>query len=344
MDAALPPLGRMSLIAIWIETLFYGANVILFVTCLWVLLSRVHKINIPLLASTVLLFSMCSAHVALSLVQLLQGFTNPAITSQPSGTDMYFAIESDPVYSAKNMLYNFAVFSQDILLIWRLYMVWGRNWKVCIVPIIMECIHIGTILVAAVLLTMPSTNVFSTAVQAWGLTGWGMDVAVNSLVTFGIAYRLWLADREMASASSAGGYKTAMFTVLESGALFATATIVLFALDASGNVAGNVGISPVSQLAATTPMLIIARVGVLSTAKNHGDSSVSHSSFAARVSRPSMATRKIEVSIQRTEDVENVYPLKDVKAGMGSGPSSMEEGRAYRPSFSGNVVAPFLSS
>ncbi|KAH7928994.1 hypothetical protein BV22DRAFT_1126074 [Leucogyrophana mollusca] len=322
---ALPPLGRMSLIAIWFETLLYGANVILFVTCLWVLTSHVQKISIPLLASTLLLFSLCTAHVSLSLVQVLQAYTDLEVMAA-GGPDLYFAVESNAIYSAKNMLYNFAVFSQDILLIWRLYMVWARNWKICIVPIIMECIHIGTILVAAVLLTEPATDVFSHSVQAWGLSGWAMDVAVNTLVTFGIAYRLWCAEKQSVNTNGKqASYKTAMFTVLESGAIFATATIILFALDVSGNVAGNVGISPVSQLAATTPMLIIARVGVLSAAKRVHDSN-SHPSRGSTVTAPrtSRPSKRIEVSIQH--DVDRVYPLKDFNPEKTS-PTSLEEGK-----------------
>ncbi|KDQ57647.1 hypothetical protein JAAARDRAFT_687278 [Jaapia argillacea MUCL 33604] len=304
MDLSLvPPLGRMFLVAIWLETLLC----VLFAACMWVLTSRRKKVHGLLFISTAILFAMSTVHVALSLVQLLQAFVDPTVLATPRGSDIYWINEANPIYSAKNMLYNFSVFAQDFLLIWRLYMVWGQNWKICVLPMFFEAIHISAILVAAVLLTKPGVDVFSRAVQGWGLAGWALDVFVNTSVTSAIAYKLWLANKNLADHfAKRSGYLTAMFTVLESGAIFAGATIVLFSLDAAGSVAGNVGISPVAQLATMTPLLIIVRVGLAKTVTRQDTSLGTGSLVTTRAS-----SRRIEVNVSQSAAVTHDYPLKE---------------------------------
>ncbi|KDQ58929.1 hypothetical protein JAAARDRAFT_647424 [Jaapia argillacea MUCL 33604] len=296
MDLSLvPPLGRMFLVAIWLETLLYGANCVLFAACMWVLESGRQEVHRLLFISTSLLFAMSSAHIALSLVQLLQAFGDPAVLATPRGSDVYWINEANPIYSAKNMVYCFSVFAQDILLIWRLYMVWGQSWKVCILPVVFEIVHIVAILTAATLLTRPGVDVFGRAVQAWGLSGWALDVLVNTGVTCAIAYKLWLVNKNLPDPV----YLTAMFTVLESGAIFAGATIILFCLDAAGSVAGNVGISPIAQLATTTPLLIVVRLNLAKTVSKH--SSAEDSLLTTRAS-----SGRIEFDVPHSESTTQV--------------------------------------
>lgn len=76
-----------------------------------------------------------------------------------------------------------------------------------------------------------------------------LDLLFNTCVTSGIAYRLWLAGRDVSDSADRNVYKSAMFTIIESGALMASCTVVMFALDIAGSPAGLIGVSVSCQIA-----------------------------------------------------------------------------------------------
>jgi hypothetical protein len=95
--------------------------------------------------------------------------------------------------------------------------------------------------------------VFDKLLHRWALVNWSMDLAVNIGVTAGIAYRLWSVGAELHSATGrkSNKYHGALLTVIESGGLFTTATLVTVALYLSGEIATVMAIDSVTQLAAS---------------------------------------------------------------------------------------------
>ncbi|KAG1855954.1 hypothetical protein F4604DRAFT_1219167 [Suillus subluteus] len=74
---------------------------------------------------------------------------------------------------------------------WRLYVIWGRNFTICIIPFIIWMLHciIASIAVSGFI---PATATPLTRnVHSYGLAGWGLETGVNFLASDGIAYRLW---------------------------------------------------------------------------------------------------------------------------------------------------------
>jgi hypothetical protein len=53
-----------------------------------------------------------------------------------------------------------------------------------------------------------------------------------------------------------------MFTVIESGALVASCTLIMFVLDMTGSPSGFMAFNVAIQIATTTPLLIITRLGL----------------------------------------------------------------------------------
>ncbi|KZV89534.1 hypothetical protein EXIGLDRAFT_721225 [Exidia glandulosa HHB12029] len=266
-DIVIPPFGRMYLDATWVQTFFFGINCVLFPLSRYVLTTRRQTAHTFLTIVTFILFAFSVSYLGLSIAALHGAFTNPAILATPHGPDLYFTVLSAPLPIAKSVIYVCTVFFQDLLLIWRLYVVWGHRWVVVIIPLIVECAHIVTASIALSLLSRPGAAIFPNPGQAWGLAGWSLDIAVNSCVSLGIAGRLWWMDRQMSSIR-ANSYRGVVFTVIESGGIFALTTLILFILDACGLEAAYVGIDVVIQLAVLTPLLLIVRVGL---GLNHGD-------------------------------------------------------------------------
>ncbi|KIJ62917.1 hypothetical protein HYDPIDRAFT_114043 [Hydnomerulius pinastri MD-312] len=128
-------------------------------------------------------------------------------------------------------------------------------------------------------------------VHSYGLSGWGLETAVNLTSTCGIAYRLRKAEKRTAplGPQKRFNYKASMLIVVECGAIITTCTVIMFGLYASGKDSGIVGVGIATQVATIAPLLIIARVGI-----------------AQNVSRRSQTTFRgpgpLEINVIRTED------------------------------------------
>ncbi|OCH88428.1 hypothetical protein OBBRIDRAFT_889115 [Obba rivulosa] len=269
---AIPPFDKISLIGIWIETVLWGMNCVVFAGACWVLFFKPNaRTNRWMLGITsTLLFSLATAHVAGSLRALLVAFIYVPQPAPPLYATLYFIDQSDGIAVMKTVLYDTAVFIQDMVLIWRLYIVWNRNWKLCVFPVIVEMSHMAVAYSGSVLLGGSTTDLPSGLLPKLGRIGWGLDLALNVSVTVAIAARLWYMGRKLAIANADGSfshdapnaYLVPIFTIIESGALFAVATLVLLILLVTSSPLNLTGIDVATQLAVLAPLLIIVRVGL----------------------------------------------------------------------------------
>ncbi|KAJ7721499.1 hypothetical protein B0H16DRAFT_367291 [Mycena metata] len=314
----IPPLGHWYLQGIWAATLLFGINCALLCACVNTLLRRRTTARV-LLISCFLLWGCSAAHVAVSFAQLTQAFT-PPVVSLPSGPDLYFADAGSHLSVAKNVLYGVNVFIQDLLLIWRLYVVWNNNWKVIVLPLIVEMAHMAAAFVTASYIARGAvTEIFAGSIRAFGTSSWSLDIALNISVTCAIAARLWWMDRQMKQVRvDSRGFRAPMYTIVESGAILMCATLILYILDQAGSFLALVGLDSLVQLATLTPLLLLTRVGLGLT---HGDGAKT-SQYSIR-NNSSTTPVRVAVTTQTTasnglEDPYSVqldiYPANDMKA------------------------------
>lgn len=96
----------------------------------------------------------------------------------------------------------------------------------------------------------PSNSMNSASVRTTALAAWGLNIVLYVGLICAIAYRLRQAKSSLGRACSDGGlYSAALYTIVESGAVFATATAVLFTLAAFRSYVVVAAISPTTQLA-----------------------------------------------------------------------------------------------
>ncbi|KAG1812507.1 uncharacterized protein BJ212DRAFT_454021 [Suillus subaureus] len=303
-------LAQMYITGIWLEAVLYGTNCVLFCICLFILLGHHGASRKTLLFSSVVQFSLATAHVIISLLELMAAFATSA-----SAADNYFA---DPggneLYVGGFFVYVVNTFAQELLLIWRLYVIWGRNFKICIIPFILWMLHciIASIAVSGF---MPATATPLTRnVHSYGLAGWGLETGVNFLASGGIAYRLWHAGRRTAVLTGRPNYKASFFIIIECGALITTCTVIMFALYAANKPEGLVGVGAATQIATTSPLLIIARVGFAMSKRK----TVSTAATFSTLPNP------LQVNVNGASYTYKDYPLDDVSAG-GSGSRDTKE-------------------
>ncbi|KAJ7508826.1 hypothetical protein B0H11DRAFT_1791940 [Mycena galericulata] len=313
--AAIPDLAKMFLIGIWIETLLYGINCVVFSTAIYVLVYKRTSETRPLFLLMVssLLFTLATAHVGLVLRQLLEAF----IYSAPGTATLYFADQSQPLPVAKLVLYSVNVFTQDMVLVWRLWIVWGRNWKVVLFPIILECMHTAAAFIAEARGAIPGIPVFDKILHRWALVNWSLDLTVNIGVTAGIAYKLWSVGVNVKALTghSNNRYYGAILTIIESGGLFTTATLVTFSLYLSGQIATVMAIDSVMQLATLTPLLILVRVGLGIT---HGNTTTAYRSTThstLRQTGPTFSSHQVHIDIQQSTATDGGFELSKLEEG-----------------------------
>ncbi|TFK49391.1 hypothetical protein OE88DRAFT_1737010 [Heliocybe sulcata] len=238
--------------------------------------------------------------------------SSDAVAAIPGAVDLYFLDGKSAMNDAKQYLYCLNVWIQDLLLVRFGGSGLSGTAHLETMRCAFESLHIGTgyhislspsqlLRAYALPSAMYAVAVFGRTDQVpklWALLGWSLDLALNVSLTLAIAYRLWSAHQEIAATlAHKSGSKAAMYTVVESGAIFAIATLVL---EVRGNLGALIGINTVIQLATITPLLIIVRVGLgLSDATTYG---------STEISKLRAAVRPIQVDVSRSTEGDHGYP------------------------------------
>lgn len=102
-------------------------------------------------------------------------------------------------------------------------------------------------------------SIFSYTFRVLSLSGWSLEMILNVTVTAGIVYRIWQTGQQTAALTSGGSfrYKGTIIMIVESGALIAACTCVIFCLWAAGNIAGLVGSNIAVQVTVSLQFLSI---------------------------------------------------------------------------------------
>ncbi len=100
----------------------------------------------------------------------------------------------------------------------------------------------------------PNISVFDKVLRDWALVNWTLDLAVNIGCTALISIRLWWVGHRARRITKQGGnkYFGVILTMVESGTIFALATLVTVGLYLSGSFATFAAVDSVIQLAVSS--------------------------------------------------------------------------------------------
>ncbi|KAI0794372.1 hypothetical protein C8Q74DRAFT_1248351 [Fomes fomentarius] len=223
------------LVSIWMETLFYGIYVGLFCSSLFVLArSRNATVNTWFIrVSTVMMFCIATAHVAINLRRLVEGFIIPNTKAE---TLAYLYDIHQPLNIVKQYLWVFNNILADGIIVWRLYTVW--NIYVCILPIVLliSVTAFGLATATSLLPAIDAGNtIFVSHFSRFATTQYALSFTNNVLVTCLIAGRIWYATRDVRRYNGNIGseYRRAIILVVESGALYALTQVIQLAFYAA---------------------------------------------------------------------------------------------------------------
>ncbi|KAF8433275.1 hypothetical protein L210DRAFT_3633200 [Boletus edulis BED1] len=254
-SAKLPPIVKISMIGIWIETLLYGVNCVMYGLCMSCLLRGAKSAArrwVLIVISTVI-FLLCTIHVGASLQQLLDAFVY-APADVPNYSTTYWLDYTTTVRVLKDYDYDTLVLAQDIILIWRLYVVFMCDWRVIVFPIMLAAGRSGCTYASSVVPYGPVTTSF--VISAW-VTG----SILNVIVSGGIVARLWWIGRTIASltATSTNRFASSIYMVIESGAITAVCSTAVFALLKLKSPIFLTSLDIITQLIVLNPLLIVVQ-------------------------------------------------------------------------------------
>ncbi|KAA1474703.1 hypothetical protein DENSPDRAFT_860464 [Dentipellis sp. KUC8613] len=242
------PFDVAMLYGILFEATLYGLYLAVFSATLYVLFmpltspssSRQQGVNKILVVTAFALFASITTHYCMNMARMYGAYVTHL--AEPSGPLLYFAQLSSPLTLTWATCYIFEATINDGLTVYRLFVVWGNNWIVCIPPTItligMTVSGLGTV---AAFANIPP----------------GADIWTNAAGTYVclIGYRILVRDRKLSNMGTSS-LKNVVVVIIESAALYSVIkTINLCLLLTHSNMAWaffNIGIAS---------HLLILRVG-----------------------------------------------------------------------------------
>lgn len=249
-----------ALVGFGCEAVLYGSYCILFLISCVVLSQKRRSRNLssPVVFANCLLFLCCTAHFALEF--------NHFYTTLGSTGVVGYSNETPGLFGA-DFLISFTDLVGDLVLIYRCWMLWGKNYYVIILPLlcsfggfacIVEVIHL-------LLVMNPTSPAPPASIVPLGLAGYILPLATNVMVTSLIVYRIWLSSRIVKESPvdiAQGASHRAMMFIIESGALYLVTQIVFVVLFAMQHPAEGIMAVIAAQVYGIAPTLIIIRVGL----------------------------------------------------------------------------------
>ncbi|GLB39546.1 hypothetical protein LshimejAT787_0700560 [Lyophyllum shimeji] len=227
----LPRLDGAQLAATVLESVFYGIYFVLLIQCAEALIYRAkvrgESMLRPMPITAVVLFVTITAHWILDLMLTFEAFiqpTDPGYCVTPAGLN-----PAEKVYlnlpDIKNVLtsvfYVLTTLVGDGFMIYRLYIVWSRNYFIIIPPVIM-CISLAiTGGVVTYLFSQATTPLFQAA-GAWITSSFVLTFVCNLYSTGLIAFKIFRSNRHFGRASNdyGSGVNKVMEILVESAVLY----------------------------------------------------------------------------------------------------------------------------
>ncbi|PBL04408.1 hypothetical protein ARMGADRAFT_1070860 [Armillaria gallica] len=263
MKALAPDLA--ALVGLWCATVLYGVNLILYFCCVHVLIRRRTSTSWVLVGGATVQFIISTVHIAAGLRSMVEGFiwSNEVL----GGSYHYWENMTRPVYILQEAATVTNCLIGDTILIWRLYVIWNKKISICLFPVTLV-LAFGVCGYNSIYrlshLSLSDVHTVNDILN-WLQATWSLSLATQILVTTLIATRIWWVSRQVLarpSGKQSNPYMTVIWTVVESGAIYAfTATLMLAFFTQRSQVSTVMG-DALGQISAIVPSLIIVRAGL----------------------------------------------------------------------------------
>jgi len=293
------------LVGVICQGIVYGVFLVLFGATVYVLSqkNKQTQTNKAFLGTAIVMFVLITINFSVSWSRLMQGiFIEEDATAYLGDLTQWKEVFRTGVYVGLTAV-------ADSLFIYRLYMVWGRNIWVCLVPILLLCGSLTSgIGIEVAIGTLKGAPLFASGIAAWATSFFSISLSQNLITTCLIVYRIWRVNIGVAGINSHSLWPV-MAIILESGALYSATLLCLLATYATGSFAQYICLDILVPLIGCTFCLIIVRVGLGLTKSTsaHPDQSQDHGRVTiggTHIGSRGYPMRKININVARTIDVD----------------------------------------
>ncbi|KAG1730668.1 uncharacterized protein EDB91DRAFT_1252529 [Suillus paluster] len=250
------PLDKASFLALFLETLFYGVFLTLYWLTLFVLSKKTDIQRQVLTPVATLLLCIATAHLVIDFVRGLEAFV---VKVDTIGADTYYSNLASPLDLASKALYITQTTLADGVVVWRCYVLNGKNLLLTIPGCIVLLVNgaIGYYVVWSLSRTGPLSNV-SDAASACITTFYTVTMFISVTCTISIAWRIYTTRRFMPGGLAA--LLPVFIVVIESGALYATSVLALLITFLIGSNGEYIMLDVIPPIVGITFCLIILQV------------------------------------------------------------------------------------
>ncbi|KAL5513724.1 hypothetical protein ACEPAH_4124 [Sanghuangporus vaninii] len=302
-------LNEASLLAIVVESMLFGILTALFVTAVYTMIFKgndTRTLNKPALAVSVLMYCIAFVHVSINARRAVFAFIK--LSDNSESVEEYFLDSSNAVYLAKINMYLLQTLLGDTFIIYRLFIVWGRDFRLLIPAGVLltastVCAVFGNIAAARV---SPSTLIFIPQLKRWIVSIFSLTLFTNASCTALIAFRIWWTGRQLRSASWRNSLSPVIAIVVESAAVYSVSLISLMAAYLSGSWGHYIVLDMMPQIIAITFLMIIVRISLgISSSKNSPPLRSRNEAAGSHVHRHQVSLQPLVVHLARSTTVKN---------------------------------------
>lgn len=195
MAMVVPPTLSV-LVSVWLETLCYGINTVIYFICLYIFIARKspQKAQKALLVLSTLLYLSATAHISVNLRRLIEGYVLP----QTKVEMMEYLVDiAQPLDIAKQYLVVSTSFISDLIISWRVYIVWSFDWRITVIPILLSfgVLASGLGVATSIAIAKPGQTIFFKLTGSFGTAMLCLSLIMNVTATGLIASRIWWISR-----------------------------------------------------------------------------------------------------------------------------------------------------
>ncbi|KAF8838721.1 hypothetical protein BDN67DRAFT_971120 [Paxillus ammoniavirescens] len=270
---------KAELIGVFLESLFYGIYVMVFIQCMQVLRRRQSRPSDYLVGTAVSLFVLITAHLVVDIVRNMDAFT--ADMGIPNYPITYYETFDTWKNILKSSLYVTVTIISDAFIMYRCFIVWGRSYFVIIVPfmLLLVDIAIGIFWVYTLSLIVPGENVFADALSVRVKVFYAVTLTMNVMCTILLAFKIWRIQKNLAPfAKGNQDLSRIIAIVIESGSVYSALLIVMIATYTSASPAMFIFLNSLSPIIGIVFSSVIVRIGLGLSAGDTPRVNVSHPS------------------------------------------------------------------
>jgi len=266
----------IGIVSLWAASVLYGINIVMFIICI-VILGKRKGSSVPLflLVAICLQFLLSTAHIGAALGAGVHAFKTVSTGTAAKLISTWISVLGTYT-ELQQIFYAISNYIGDLILIWRLYVVYGNNWYITILPLLLATASEACTLYGALTtITDPAKIIQATTTRKSPLAqvvtaGFAMTAATQIFVTTLLAAKIYSATRSFGQFSQSRGtpkrnsaYSGILWMLVESGATMAAVEIIFLGVWRKGlSGLSQFTLAVLGQLCAIVPLSIVARVGL----------------------------------------------------------------------------------